>query len=276
MTRPHITSTSNARLKDLRRLARRRGDAFLVEGGRGVRAALAAGADVRELYAAPELFIGADDERLLASAGVPVVVLGAEAFRSIASGARPDGLAALVGRWRRRPEDLDAQPLVLVADGIERPGNLGTIVRTAAAAAAGLLACEAATDLFHPQVVRGSVGTLFGVPVAEARREDALAWARSRRVVVATPDAERPYWACDYRGAVAIVVGGERSGVAPAWLEAADEQVAIPMTGAADSLNVAVAAGIVLFEAARQRSTPVDVWRTGMWLRRPRTPLARD
>jgi TrmH family RNA methyltransferase len=250
-----ITSTANARLKDVRRLRRRRGDVFLVEGGRAVRAALAAGAGVREIYAAPELFIGSADERLLARARVPVVELGAEAFRSISTGARPDGLAALVARWRTPPAALDRTPLVLVADGIERPGNLGTIVRTAAAAAAALLACEASTDLFHPDVVRGSVGTLFAVPLAQARRADALAWARDRRVIAATPDGDVPYWECDYRGNVAIVVGGERSGVAAEWVEAADVRVAIPMAGAADSLNVAVAAGIVLFEAVRQRVT---------------------
>jgi TrmH family RNA methyltransferase len=252
-----ITSTSNARLKNVRRLARRRGDTFLVEGGRAVRAALAARADVHEIYAAPELFIGAADERLVARARVPVVELGADAFRSISTGARPDGLAAIVGRWQTSPAMLDAQPLVLVADGIERPGNLGTIVRTAAAAVSALLVSDAATDLFHPEVVRGSVGTLFGVPLAQASGDDAVAWARRRRVVVATPDGDVPYWDCDYRGDVALVVGSERNGVGARWLDVADVRVAIPMAGAADSLNVAVAAGIVLFEAARQRCTPV-------------------
>jgi TrmH family RNA methyltransferase len=112
------------------------------------------------------------------------------------------------------------------------------------------------TEIFHPEAVRGSVGTLFHVPVAECATDDALSWLRERRiaVAVATPEAERSVWEADLTGPMAIVVGSERYGVSDAWREAADETVAIPMLGRSDSLNVAVAAGIALFEAVRQRS----------------------
>lgn len=261
--RPSITSTANDRLKAVRRLARhaRREPVFLVAGHGPVRRALEAGTPVRELYVAPELFLGEADRELVALAerrGVRVYEVGAAAFATISRGVRADGLAAVVDRLPTSlgRVGLPAGALVVVADGIERPGNLGTIVRTAAAAGAdALVVCDPVTDLFHPETVRGSVGTLFALPLAESTTAAALPWLRERRVrlVVASPHGERPHWDVDYRGAVAVVVGSERHGVAARWLDAADEVVGIPMPGPADSLNVAVAAGIVLFEAARQR-----------------------
>jgi RNA methyltransferase, TrmH family len=235
---------------------------FLVEGHRQLRCALEAGAHVTEVYAAAELFLGAGDAGLVAHAerrGARVHELGAAAFVSASGRVRPDGLAAVVERWAT---DLGRwprlrRPLLLVAEGIERPGNLGTIVRTACAAGAdGLLVCDSPTSVFHPDAVRGSVGTLFHVPVAETSTPAAVDWLRrmSVRIVVATPAGERPHWEADHGEAVAIVVGAERHGLSTAWLEAADETVLIPMPGPADSLNVAVAAGIVLFDASRRRT----------------------
>ena len=265
VARTPITSTRNPKLKEVRRLrrsgARQAEGTFLAEGRRQLECALAAGARVVDVYAAPELFLGADDRALVARAarrGARVVELGAGAFRSITSQIRPDGIAAVVERPKTGLERLQERSLLLVASGIERPGNLGTIVRTAeAAGAAGVLVCDTPTDVFHPQAVRGSVGAIFNLPLATASRGEALAWMLDHdvRVVVATPDGERPVWSGDYSApGLAIVVGGERYGVDRGWIEAADETVRIPMSGRADSLNVAVAAGIVLFEAARQRA----------------------
>jgi TrmH family RNA methyltransferase len=217
---------------------------------------------VREVYAAPELYLGAGDEALVSlaeSRGARVVELGAEAFASISGRARPDGLVAVIERWSTAlvAQRFPPAPLLVVAEAVERPGNLGTIVRTACGAgASGLVSCDAHTELFHPAAVAASVGALFHLPVAEASSEDALGWldARGVRVIVASPGAGRPYWRADYAGSVAIVLGSERQGVGGRWLEAAAEAVAIPMAGAVDSLNVAVAAGIVVFEAARRRT----------------------
>jgi RNA methyltransferase, TrmH family len=259
-----ITSTSNDRLKAARRLGRgrRRGEStFLVEGHRNVRAALEAGADVRELFAAPELFLGPDDPDLVALAearGARVYEVRGAAFRTLSAQVRPDGLAAVVERWPTSLARLapPACPLVLVAEAIERPGNLGTIVRTACAAGAdALIVCEPVTDVFHASVVRGSAGTLFSVRIATASTTAAIAWLRERavRLVVTSPAATQPYWAVEAADGVAVIVGSERHGVSEPWLQAADAVVSIPMPGAADSLNVAVAAGIVLFEAARTR-----------------------
>ena len=263
--RPIITSSANDRLKAVRRLARRRDrDVFLVEGHRQLRRALAANAVLRDVFSAPDLHLGDEDARLVALAehrGAHVVEISATAFRSVSRGARPDGLLAVAERW---PTVLSAlqrpsSPLLLVAQGVERPGNLGTIIRTACSSGAtGLVSCEARTDVFHPDTVRGSVGTLFDLPVAECETDDALPWLREHgvRIVVATPEARRTVWETDLTGPVAIVVGSERHGVSETWRQAADEALAIPMPGPADSLNVAVAAGIVLFEAVRQRLDP--------------------
>jgi TrmH family RNA methyltransferase len=262
--RATITSSANDRLKAVRRLARRRDPAvFLAEGHRQLRRALEGDASLRCVYAAPELFLGAGDDELVALAerrGADVVELGASAFRSISTGPRPDGLLAVVDRW---PTTLGSfplcrRPLLLVADGVERPGNLGTIVRTACSSgASGLLSCDTRVDVFHPDTVRGAVGTLFHLPLAECATEDALQWLREHGVgiVVATPCGNRPFWEAELSGPVALVVGSERHGVSDGWLRAADERVAIPMPGPSDSLNVAVAAGIVLFEAVRQRAS---------------------
>ena len=230
----------------------------LAEGARSVRAALAAGTSVEELYVAPELLTGRRDADLVAAAercGAVVVEVGATAFASLTD-RRPDGLLAVV---RRPPTALDGfepspEPFIAVAVAIERPGNLGAIARTACAAGVeGLLVADPRTDVFHRDAIRGSVGAVFRLPCATAGSAEALAWLRSReiRIVATTPATATPYWAPSYDGAVAVVLGGERHGLSSTWLEAADERVAVPAHGPVDSLNVAVAAGVVLCEAAR-------------------------
>jgi TrmH family RNA methyltransferase len=258
-----ITSSSNPRLKAIRRLKRdaRRNGVFLVEGYRQVACALEAGAKVRELYVAAELYLGDCEEELASFAerrGAVVHELSAAAFESISGQVRADGISAVVERW---PTTLDRLrlgpiPLLVVAEGVERPGNLGTIIRTTCGAGAdALVVCDGRTDPFHPETVRGSVGTLFKLPLAESDPTTTISWLRERRirVVVATPDAPKPYWDVDLGGPTALVVGNERHGVSQAWLSGADATVQIPMPGPADSLNVAVAAGVVIFEAAHQR-----------------------
>ena len=146
--------------------------------------------------------------------------------------------------------------LWLVAASVEKPGNLGAMLRTAdAAGAAGVLVADAATDPFNPNVVRASVGTLFSVPLAVASAEDVRAWLATHgiRVVATSPDAPSDYATADLTGPVAIVVGGEHGGLGADWL-GAGETVRIPMAGQADSINAAMAAAVLLFEARRQRT----------------------
>jgi len=259
--RPLIVSSANVRLKAVRRLARRGArELCLAEGARSVRAAFAAGSTVQELYVAPELLAGGRDADLVTAAercGAAVVELGTAAFASLTE-RRPDGLLAVV---RRPSTALDAfvpppEPFLAVAVAVERPGNLGAIARTACAAGAdALVVADPRTDVFHRDAIRGSVGAVFRLPCVTATTEEALAWLRrsGARIVATTPGASRPYWAPSYAGAVAVVLGSERHGLPSAWLDAADERVAVPTLGPVDSLNVAVAAGVVLCEAARAR-----------------------
>ncbi len=258
---PLIVSSANVRLKAVRRLARRGSrELCLAEGGRAVRAAIAAGAAVLELYVSPDLPAGSGDSDLVEAAercGAAVVEVGAAAFASLTEG-RPDGLLAVVRRPSTRLETLELppQPFVAVAVAIERPGNLGAIARTACAAGVdALIVADRRTDLFHREAIRGSVGAVFSLPCASAPSEDVLAWLRERAIpiVATTPAAETPYWALPYAGAVAVALGGERHGLPPVWLDAATDRVAVPAHGPVDSLNVAVAAGVVLCEAARAR-----------------------
>jgi TrmH family RNA methyltransferase len=207
---------------------------------------------VRELYYAPELFLGDDDPLLVVQNANVAVELSRPAFLSVSGCARADGLLAVVERWPTDIARLADDQLVIVTEAVERPGNLGTIIRTACAAGAtALVAADPRTDPFHPETVRASVGTLFRLPVHTASTEVAVERLSAGRIVVATPDAPQALWDADLSGPLALVVGNERHGVGEAWLDAADELVAIPMPGPADSLNVAVAAGIVLFEASR-------------------------
>jgi TrmH family RNA methyltransferase len=254
-------SSANVRLKAVRRLARRGSrELCLAEGSRAVRAAFAAGADVRELYVSPELLSGSRDAELVTAAersGAVVIEAGAAAFASLTE-RRPDGLLAVVARpaTTLAALDLPPEPFLAVAVAIERPGNLGAIARTACAAGVdALLVADPRTDVFHRDAIRGSVGAVFRLPCACAPTEDVLAWLRRRGIpiVATTPAAATPYWALRYAGAVAVALGGERHGLPDAWLEAAADRVVVPAHGPVDSLNVAVAAGVVLCEAARSR-----------------------
>ena len=177
----------------------------------------------------------------------------------------PDGVLGVAQMpeldLERLPERDDA--LWLVAVRIEKPGNLGAMLRTAdAAGVAGMVVADPTTDVFNPNVVRASMGTLFSVPVAVASGEDVLDWLEMRRirVVVGRPDAVVEYHRAELGGAVAITVGSEHSGVGAGWSSPRHEAVRVPMAGRADSLNAATAAAVLLFEACRQRresgSTP--------------------
>jgi TrmH family RNA methyltransferase len=151
---------------------------------------------------------------------------------------------------------LPADPLLAVIEGVEKPGNLGAVLRTAdGAGVSAVIVAESGTDLFNPNVIRASLGTIFSVPVAVASTGDVLAWLRERgiRIVAARVQASIDYTSADYRGAVAIALGSEARGLSDAWAELADISVHVPMLGIADSLNVSATAAVIFYEALRQR-----------------------
>jgi TrmH family RNA methyltransferase len=262
---PHITSPQNPRIKAALRLRHRhhRDEAglTLLEGFRALSRALACGMPVQEVLFCPALFLGGNEAALLATAqarGAALTEVADPVLRRLAYRDRPEGLIA-VARMRAHPLaalPVAADGLYLVAEAIEKPGNLGSLLRSAdAAGVAGLIVCDPRTDLYNPNVVTASTGALFSVPIAVATPDETRQWLSSGGIlsVAATPHADLIHTEADLSGGVAIVVGAEQHGLSAPWLDGADIRVRIPMLGLADSLNVATAATILLYEAARQR-----------------------
>lgn len=260
-----ITSLQNPRLKDLVRLQKRpyrdeRG-VVVVEGYREVKRMLDNGRRPIALFFAPSFYQGENEPEIVrrcAEAGAELFECSAEAFAKVAYRDRPEGLIALTPQLQQRLAALTVpdRPLLLVAEAIEKPGNLGSLLRSADAAGVhAVIVCDRCTDVHNPNVVRSSIGTLFSLPVVEATTEETLAWLRARgvRVLAATPHADREYTACDMTQGIAVVVGTEKFGLSDRWMMEADERVRIPMLGQIDSLNVAAATTILLYEAVRQR-----------------------
>ena len=260
-----ITSLSNPQIKELVRLRDRRhrdrSGTFVVEGYRAISRASDAGVVFDRIYVSPGLFLGPNEDALIAriaDAGTPVIEVSEEPFRKAAYRDRPEGLLAVARQFDTSMESLDLgdEPLLLVVEAIEKPGNLGTMLRTADAAGCdAVIVCDPTTDPFNPNVVRASTGMLFVVPLAVASTDDTIEWLRNHEVntFATTPDADSLHTDADLTGPVAIVIGTEQYGLSDSWLEGADHRVRIPMAGSADSLNAAMAAGITLFEAVRQR-----------------------
>ncbi|MAF26830.1 MAG: RNA methyltransferase [Gemmatimonadota bacterium] len=259
-----ITSSKNPRVKSAVRLrdrrARRREGRFLVEGSREIARALDAGFRAETLFAQEKLVESSGLPFLVeraAACGARVIPVAPSVFAKLAIREESDGLVAVFPIPDPSPERLrpGAAPLLLAASGIEKPGNLGALLRSADAFAVDALLVEGGSDLWGPNVVRASLGCLFTVAVAAFEDGALFPWLKERgvRMVAVTPDGDTPLPDADLTGAVAVVVGNEQSGISREVREAADVRVAIPMGGAADSLNVSVCAGIVLYEATRQR-----------------------
>jgi TrmH family RNA methyltransferase len=270
-----VTSAANPRIKGLVALRRRRTreetGQTLVEGYEEIHLALASGVLPRTLYVCEELFspagragsqdIGLQTDLLerLRSERVEIVHLSRAAYERVSYREGPDGLLAVVGRVGMPLGSLrveGADWLGLVSQGVEKPGNLGAMLRTADAAGVdAVLAADPVTDWGNPNVVRASKGTVFAVPVASATTSEVLDWLRRNgvRLVVTTPETDLLHTDVDFTGRVAIAVGSEKHGADDELLKAASERVRIPMHGRANSLNVAAAAAIVLYEAVRQR-----------------------
>jgi TrmH family RNA methyltransferase len=265
-----ITSPANPRIKQLVALRRRRNRdeaaVTLVEGLAEVRLALAAGVRPLALYYCPGLSspegLNLADEA--AAQGADVIRVSRPVFEKISYREGPDGWLAVVPAVEASLDHLDvpSEPLVLVCAGLEKPGNLGAILRTAdAAGVAAVIAADPVTDWGNPNVVRASKGTVFSVPVASGTTAEVFAWIAGHdlRVVAATPDTDQLITAADLTGPTAIAVGAEQAGLDAEWLGRADVRVRIPMFGRADSLNVATSAAIITYEAVRQRMAAADL-----------------
>lgn len=265
----HLTSLSNPRVKEVVHLRdkreRDRSGLFVIEGYREILRAFDAGREFQALYICPELFLGSNEANLIQgvkSTGAQIVSCTPDVFAKFSYRDRPDGLLVVAPQKHFKLNQLENSfknplaPFLVVAEAIEKPGNLGTILRSSDAVGLdGLIVCDRCTDIHNPNVVRASVGTLFTVPVVEAEGDETIKWLKSRGIAIlaATPQAEREYTKVDMRGPLAIAVGTEQLGLSDKWLKQADIQVRIPMCGVADSLNVAMATTLLLYEALRQR-----------------------
>ncbi len=262
-----ITSQQNPGIKNIVKLRNRqhrdRQELIIVEGFREISRALDNGYVFKTLYFCTECFQGENEPALIDRAqqdGADLLECSKDVFCKISYRDRPEGLLGLGPKVTRELSALDLpdQPFLLVTEHIEKPGNLGTMLRAADAAGVdAVIVCDPCTDIHNPNVVRASVGTLFSVPVVEASSADVQAWLDRHgvQIVAATPYGSCEYTGATYSGPTAVVVGSEMLGLSDCWMGRATVKVKIPMLGQCDSLNVSAAAAIMLYEVVRQRSS---------------------
>ncbi len=263
-----ITSPTNPRIKDAAKLrdARHRAKQgrFLIDGARELTRALRGGVPLVELFVCVAACKSAESLSLLNELGqidADVWNVTPAVLEKIAFGKRQDGIVAVAQTPRKRLADLAVavDKLVAVVVGLEKPGNVGAVLRSADATGAGaVIVVDGRTDLFNPNCIRASLGTIFTQPVCEAATDEALSWLRARggKIVAARTDAQESYSAIDYREVSAIVLGSETSGLSDAWHAPDILGIKLPMRGTADSLNVSAAAAAIFYEALRQRELP--------------------
>jgi TrmH family RNA methyltransferase len=257
MQRETITSLQNAKIKNVVLLGekskeRNRQMLFPVEGKREINMAVAGGYEIDSLFVCPDF----GDEP-----GFPanhIYSVNRKVFDKIAYRENSDGCLALIkmksGSLNTIP--VSGNPLVIVIESVEKPGNLGAILRTADAAGVdALIVCDPKCDIFNPNVIRSSLGCVFAVDTVACSSEDAFEWLKKNNINIYAAELEASQWYCeeDYTASSAIVMGAESTGLSDFWLNNADKRIKIPMKGKVDSLNVSVSTAIITFEALRQR-----------------------
>jgi len=253
-----ITSQQNPRVKQIVKLRddkkqRQRDGLMLVEGSDEISLALAAGYFPRTLLIAPDLV-----SRQINGVNAETITVNRAVFEKMSYRENPDGWLAVFPIPRFSIDDLklSQSPLLIVAESIEKPGNLGAILRTADAAhVEAVIVCDTRVDVYSPNVVRASRGAIFTVPVVETKSAQAMVFLHRRgiRVLAAAPSAEEEYTRQDLRGPLAVTVGTEDEGLSDFWLSQSDVKVKIPMMGKVNSLNVSVSTALIVYEAVRQR-----------------------
>ncbi len=262
----YIHSRNNDQVKNLVKLRERkhrdRQERFLVEGLRELSHALGAGFEIDTIYFCPEYFPSdahiefIDQQRR--SGERQLVRMSEDAFTKAAYREGPDGLIGIGRQQNSHLNDLKLTepPLLLVLEGIEKPGNLGAILRSADGAGAdAVILVDCVLDLYNPNAIRSSQGLIFALPIISTTRDSLQTWLKAKQIqcIATTPDTESLHWDVNYTLGTALFFGSESKGLTDFWLEQADQRIRIPMAGRADSLNVAAAAAVCLYEATRQR-----------------------
>lgn len=252
----HITSLQNTQVKRVVSLQQKSSERrctglFVVEGRRECERCLQAGYDIETIYHCPDLCAEPPQAER-------IVTVTREVYGKIAYRDTTEGLVAIVRQRHLKLGDLtlSAHPLVVVLESVEKPGNLGAVLRSADAAGVdALIVCDPLTDIYNPNIIRASTGALFSVPCVACTSEECIAFLKEKGIAILTAQLQdsRLYYDTDMRRATAIVMGTEDKGLSQQWRDAADAHIRIPMNGAIDSLNVATSAAILMFEAVRQR-----------------------
>ena len=260
-----ISSQQNPRLKNAVKLRSRRGreqqDRFLIDGFRELKRCIEKGIRINEVFVCRDWIKDSDLAELELYSerdGFGLFDLAPQPFAKLAYGDRSDGVVSTAFRFALQLDalPLSENPLLAVVESLEKPGNLGAILRTADACGAdAAIHVSPRTDWFNHNAIRASTGAVFTVPCCDAEWEEASRWLRAQRLnlFVARPDAERLYTEVDYRAPCAVILGNEAEGLSERWNARDVTPIKIPMLGVVDSLNVSVTAAIILFEARRQR-----------------------
>jgi RNA methyltransferase, TrmH family len=257
-----ITSTQNPKIKNLLALEkpreRRNQQRFIIEGRKEISLALEAGYLIDTLFFCDELISLTEIEswKIENNRLIPV---STEVFNKLVVRENSGGLLAVAEMKTHRLDDLrlSENPLVLILEAVEKPGNLGAILRTADAAGIdAVICCDPQTDFYNPNVVRSSLGCVFTKAVASATSEETIHWLNQKKISIYCTylEASIPYTKIDFTKPSAIVMGTESTGLSDVWVKHADANIIIPMQGKIDSMNVSTAAAVVVFEARRQRS----------------------
>ena len=261
--RERITSTQNSRIKQVLLLQqksqeRRRSGLFVLEGQRELERAARYGYRLHTLFICPEI---AGEDYKTPESGEPyeVVEVSPQVYARMAYRVGTEGAIAILYQQTLEPEDLKWQgaPLFVVLEGVEKPGNVGAILRSAdAAGVTAVLICDPQCDLYNPNLLRASLGSAFTVPTVACTTDDCIVFLKRNRVRILTAQLQDShlYYDTDMTAPTAIVMGTEATGLTDAWRQAANAHIRIPMLGAMDSLNVSVSAAILMFEAVRQRN----------------------
>jgi RNA methyltransferase, TrmH family len=261
-----ISSLQNPRIKNAVRLRqqrdRTRQGLILIDGTREISRALDAQVAWSEIFVCQPLCQSSASRELLSrlmQATAPLVPVTESVFSRLAYGQRTEGLLAVAQPPRLSLADLalPASALIAVLEGIEKPGNVGAVLRSAdGAGLAAVIVAGGGTDLYNPNCIRASLGTIFTMPVCAATNAELMPWlaAGGWRVITARVDAPLNYAEADYKGRAAIILGSEATGLSQDWQGAGLQSVRLPMRGSADSLNVSTTAAVLFYEALRQRS----------------------
>jgi TrmH family RNA methyltransferase len=234
---------------------------MLIDGARELSRALRAGVALQEVFVCESLCTSREAAELrqqLESCRVEIWTVSEPVFEKLAFGHREEGVLGVASMPHPTLSSLalPANPVVAVLEGVEKPGNVGAVLRSAdAAGVAAVVVADARTDLFNPNAIRASLGTIFTVPCCEASSAETLAWLRRQkyRMLAARVDGSVPYTEIDLHGPIAFILGSEADGLTSAWTASDIQAVRLPMHGIADSLNVSVTAAVLFYEAARQR-----------------------